>query len=118
MLSAALRGEMNISKLEGWADVEGRIDFPIRFDAPDLSLFFPKELLARTLPGADPLNHRHENGGEVPRENDPSDPSLADRIHLPQGHRVTMRMFRQIAVSKRCDSIGHRGRMVRPAAED
>ena len=56
--STALRGEMNISKPEGWADVEGQIGFPIRFDAPDIRLYLPEELLARTLPGADPLNHR------------------------------------------------------------
>lgn len=56
--SVALRGEINISKPEGWADVEGQIGFPIRFDAPDIRLFLPEELLAKTLPGADPINHR------------------------------------------------------------
>ncbi|MDX2031811.1 MAG: AraC family transcriptional regulator ligand-binding domain-containing protein [Blastocatellia bacterium] len=54
---AALRGEMNISKPVGWADVEGQIGFPIRFEAPDIRLFLADVLLTRALPGEDPLNH-------------------------------------------------------------
>lgn len=54
---AALRGELSIGKPKDWADVEGRIGFPIRFDAADIRLFLPEVLLNRALPGADPLNH-------------------------------------------------------------
>lgn len=54
---AALRGEVSVGKPEGWAEVEGQIGFPIRFDALDIRLFLPEALLSRALPGADPLNH-------------------------------------------------------------
>jgi AraC-like DNA-binding protein len=54
----AVRGEMRISKPEGWSRIEGQIGFPIRFDAPDIRLILPDVLLTRSLPGADPLNHR------------------------------------------------------------
>lgn len=54
---AALRGEMSIRQPEGWADVEGQVGFPIRFEAPDIRLFLADTLLRRALPGADPLNH-------------------------------------------------------------
>jgi AraC-like DNA-binding protein len=53
-----LRGELSIAKPEGWADIEEQIGFPIRFEAPHIRLFLRKDLLSKTLPGADPLNHR------------------------------------------------------------
>ncbi len=55
--NAALRGELSVRKPEGWAEVEGKIGFPIRFEAPEIRLFLSAELLATKLPGADPLNH-------------------------------------------------------------
>lgn len=58
MPNAALRGEMSTRRPEGWAQVEGQIGFPIRFEAPHIRLFLPARLLSQALPGADPLNHR------------------------------------------------------------
>ncbi len=54
---AGLRGEMCISKPEGWSLVEGQIGFPIRFEAPEIRIILAEELLTSVLPGADPLNH-------------------------------------------------------------
>ena len=52
------RGEMAICEPEGWAEIAGDIDFPIRFEANENRLIFPSELLTKTLPGADPINHQ------------------------------------------------------------
>jgi len=54
---AALRGEMSTSRPEGWASVEGKVGFPVRFEASANRLFLPQTLLTRALPGEDPLNH-------------------------------------------------------------
>jgi AraC-like DNA-binding protein len=55
---AALRGEISISKPDGWTHFEGRLGFPIRFEAQAVRLFLPDVLLTKALPGSDPLNHR------------------------------------------------------------
>jgi len=52
-----LRGELSISKPEGWAQVQEEIGFPIRFEAPAARLYLRGALLNEALPGADPLNH-------------------------------------------------------------
>jgi AraC-like DNA-binding protein len=54
---AATRAEMTVSPPEGWAAIEGRIGFPIRFEAAENQIIFSEALLSRPLPGADPINH-------------------------------------------------------------
>jgi AraC-like DNA-binding protein len=53
----ATRAEMTIRQPQDWSVTEIELGFPFRFEATENSLVFPKALLSRTLPGADPLNH-------------------------------------------------------------
>ena len=53
----ATGAEMVVTALDGWASVEAKVGFPIRFDAAENQIIFPKTLLARPLPAADPINH-------------------------------------------------------------
>jgi len=55
--NAVLRAELPIPKPDWWSAVEDQIDFPILFEAPDIRLYLPDQLLTTELPGADPLNH-------------------------------------------------------------
>lgn len=51
------RAQMTISEPEGWVAAAPHVGFPVRFEARETRLFFPRKLLARPLPGADPMNH-------------------------------------------------------------
>lgn len=53
----ALRAEATISEPEGWSTVAAQVGFPVRLGASENRLMFPKALLNRPLPGADPINH-------------------------------------------------------------
>lgn len=53
----ATRAEMTVPAPEGWPGVKARIGFPVRFEAAENRIIFPDNLLARPLPGADPINH-------------------------------------------------------------
>jgi len=55
--AVATRAEMTVSAPEGWTGMEAKIGFPIRFEATENQIIFPKALLDRPLPGADPINH-------------------------------------------------------------
>ena len=55
---AVSRGEMTIREPAGWPGIAGDIGFPIRFEASENRLIFPSELLTKSLPGADPINHQ------------------------------------------------------------
>jgi AraC-like DNA-binding protein len=54
---AATRAEMAVGAPNGWAGMEASIGFPVRFEAAENQIFFPATLLARPLPGSDPINH-------------------------------------------------------------
>ncbi|MEL6781474.1 MAG: AraC family transcriptional regulator ligand-binding domain-containing protein [Pseudomonadota bacterium] len=54
---AATRAEMTVRRPENWPVIEARIGFPVRFGAAENQIVFPEDLLARPLPGADPINH-------------------------------------------------------------
>jgi len=51
------RAETTIKQPDGWSDVAPKIGFPVQFEAAENRLLFPKDLLSRPLPGADPINH-------------------------------------------------------------
>lgn len=53
----ATRAEMAVRTPDGWNALEAKIGFPIRFGAAENQIIFPKALLDRPLPGADPFNH-------------------------------------------------------------
>ena len=53
----ATGAEMVVTAPDGWNSVEADIGFPIRFDAAENQIIFPKALLDQPLPGADPINH-------------------------------------------------------------
>lgn len=53
----ATRAEMTVRTPDGWPEIEKKLGFPVRFDAADTQIVFPKALLNRALPGADPINH-------------------------------------------------------------
>ena len=54
---AATRAEMTVRRPENWPAIESSIGFPFRFEASENQIVFPEDLLARPLPGADPINH-------------------------------------------------------------
>ncbi len=54
---AATRAEMTVTRPENWPELEARIGFPFDFAAFENQIIFPEDLLARPLPGADPINH-------------------------------------------------------------
>ena len=54
---AATRAELTVSRPKDWRALEAEIGFPTRFSAFENQIIFPKDLLDRRLPGADPLNH-------------------------------------------------------------
>lgn len=53
----ATRAAMTVDRPQGWAALETEIGFPVRFNALDNSIVFPKTLATAPLPGADPINH-------------------------------------------------------------
>lgn len=54
---AGTRAEMTVPRPETWSTVEAKVGFPMRFEAAENQIMFPKDLLHRPLPGADPINH-------------------------------------------------------------
>lgn len=54
---AATRALSSVEQPDGWAAMEARIGFPVRFAAGENQIIFPKALLKQPLPGADPINH-------------------------------------------------------------
>lgn len=53
----ATRAEMTLSAPEDWSANEARVGFPVQLEATENRIIFPNDLLARPLPGDDPINH-------------------------------------------------------------
>lgn len=53
----AARAEATVRRPEGWALIEDRAGFPVRFEAAENQIIFHEALLTQPLPGADPINH-------------------------------------------------------------
>ncbi len=56
--------------------------------------------------------HRHQGGGRVQRQDHGAQPALADRLHLPQGHRLGLvlsvdRARRLLALHHRLEAVHH-----------
>ncbi|MDX1935198.1 MAG: AraC family transcriptional regulator ligand-binding domain-containing protein [Capsulimonadales bacterium] len=110
-----LRGELSISKPEGWARVQGEIGFPIRFEAPEIRLFLADGMLNRALPGADPLNHpRLLTLCEIVAEGVQAEETLVGKVaaFLQEGQNLTL------SISQVAAALGYSERSLRRHLEN
>lgn len=105
-----LRAQLPVARPAEWEQVEGQIDFPIEFEAPDIRVFLAHSRLAEALPGADPLNHpRLIALCEYLAERTRIEPTPTSQISnfLQEGQNLTLQ------ISKVASALGYSERSLR-----